>query len=170
MSSNQPSNLHLLPSFISQDLCPDGIFLTPVSGLHYVLHVYDQSMSALAACQAPSEVKLGHVAENVRRHDDRLAYLESRHGCLSQKSSLKIAEAAEFKDWVINRSELDWLTILGLPRLASEGRREWQDAARKQVIDLFRFVLKTLRTSLNFSVLVVTNPMRGRTAGLNVIT
>ena len=148
---------------------PDGAFLTPVSGLHYVLHVFDQAVSVLAVAQAGADSKIVQVQESVRLHDDRLAYLEHRHDNLSQQSSLKLAEQAEFKDWMINRSELDWLTVMGLPRLSNDGRREWQDAARKQVADLLRLVLKAHRVNLDYSILAVTNPLRGRTAGLNVL-
>ena len=132
---------------------PDGKFLTPVSGLHYVLHLYDQATSVLAATSMGSDDKITMVQEAVRHHDDRLAYLENRHGLLAAHSSTKFAEDAEFKDWTINRSEESWLTIIGLTRLASEGRREWQDEVRKQVIDLFRLVLNSHRANLNYSVL-----------------
>ena len=148
---------------------PDGAFLTPVSGLHYVLNVFDQAVSVLAVAQAGADSKIVQVQEAVRHHDDRLAYLEHRHDGLSQQSSLKLAEQAEFKDWMINRSEQDWLTVMGLPRLSNEGKREWQEAARKQVTELIRLVLKSHRVNLNFSILVVTNPLRGRTTGLNVL-
>ena len=148
---------------------PDGAFLTPVSGLHYVLNVFDQAVSVLAVAQAGADSKIVQVQEAVRHHDDRIAYLEHRHDGLSQQSSLKLAEQAEFKDWMINRSEQDWLTVMGLPRLSNEGKREWQEAARKQVTELIRLVLKSHRVNLNFSILVVTNPLRGRTTGLNVL-
>ena len=125
MSSDAPPNLHLIKSFISQDLMPDGKFLTPVSGLHYVLHVFDQANSTLDTAQAGSDLKITLVQEAVRHHDDRLTYLESRHGLLSSEFSTKFAEDAEFKDWTINRSEENWLTITGLHRLPNEGQREW---------------------------------------------
>ena len=148
---------------------PDGKFLTPVSVLHFVLHLYDQATSVLAATSMGPDAKITMVQEAVRHHDDRLAYLENRHGLLAAHSSTKFAEDAEFKDWTINRSEESWLTIIGLTRLASEGRREWQDQVRKQVIDLFRLVLNSHRANLNYSVLFVTNPLRGRNSGKPVL-
>ena len=42
-SVNRPRNLHLLTSPVSQELGPDGIHLNPVSGLHYVIHLFDDS-------------------------------------------------------------------------------------------------------------------------------
>ena len=78
MTAVAAKNLHLLPSFISQDLMADGIFLTPVSGLHYVLHVFDQTQSILDALGSSSDAQLVSVKEAVRVHDDRITYLESK--------------------------------------------------------------------------------------------
>ena len=111
MSSHQPGNLHLLPSFVSQDLQPDGGHLTPVSGLHYILHLFDQTESILALHQCNSEIKLTAVQESVRQHDDRLSYLESRHKGLLDVVNVKVATDAEFRDWTLNRNEEDWLLV-----------------------------------------------------------
>ena len=70
---------------------------------------------------------------------------------------------------LINRSEENWLTILGLPRLSQQGRREWQDAARKQVNDLIRLTLKLHKVHLDYKVIVVHNPLRFRTSGMAVL-
>ena len=129
MSTNQPDNLLLLPSFVSQDLLPDGQHLSPVSGLHYILHIFDQSEASIALKSCSSEIKLVAVQESVRQHDDRLSYLESCHLGLHDTVNLKTATDAEFKDWTINRSEEDWLTVMGLPRLGQMLPREWQKAA-----------------------------------------
>ena len=114
MSARKPPNVHLIPSFSHQELLPDGVHLTPVSGLHYVLHLFDQSELALASAASTSDACLDHVQEAVRHHDDRLVFLESRHGQLACTSDLKVARNAEFSDWMINKSEEDWLTIVGL--------------------------------------------------------
>ena len=169
LSSNPQPNLHLLPSFSSQDLFPDGVFLTPVSGLHYVIHIFDQSTATLDLAEAQPDSKMVKMQESVRLHDDRLAYLEKRHDHLSAECDTRIASNAEHRDWLINRSEEDWVTILGLPRLTIEGQREWQIAARRQVIDLFKLVLKANRTSLDYSVLSVNDPLKYRKAGINVL-
>ena len=169
LSTAPPLNLHLLPSFTSQDLCPDGVFLTPVSGLHYVIHVFDQTSRQLELLQGDSDARLVQVQESVRHHDDRLSYLEGRHDRLSVSHDTKLAADAEFRDWMINRSEESWLTIQGLPRLGQKGRREWQDAARKQVNDLFRLTLKLNKIHLDYKVIVVSNPLRFRTSGVPVL-
>ena len=168
LTSTRPPNLHLLPSFSSQDLMPDGIFLTPVSGLHYVLHIFDQACHCLDLLPAPLEVQHVQVQEVVRLHDDRLAYLESSHGNLIKRVDTKVAVDSEFADWTINRSEEDWFTITGLKRLQIEGEKEWQIAARRQVNDVIKMVLKANKSNLEYSILYVGNPLRYRTVGQNV--
>ena len=168
LTALRPANLLLLPSFVSQDLMPDGHHLTPVSGLHYVLHVFDQVEVLLALDHHGPDAKLGHFQETVRQHDDRLSYLESRHGGLQGRVDLKLASDAEFQDWTINRSEEDWLTVLGLPRLGNMLPREWQVAAKKQVKELIRLVLHVNRVNLDFTILFVGNPLRYRTSGQTV--
>ena len=161
LTADSPPNLHLLSSFNSQDLMPDGSFLTPVSGLHYVIHLFDQSEVVLLAAFSPTDARLSHVQEVGRQHDDRLTYLENRHGQLAKRFDLRIASESEFNDWVTNRSEEDWLTFNGLPRLPGTGR-QWQNAARKQATDILRLVLKVNRAHSDFKVLYVVDPLRGR--------
>ena len=84
-------NLHLLPSFISQDLLSDGIYLSPVSGLHYVLHVFDQTQSILDSAGSSHDVQLVNVREAVRVHDDRIAYLENKSSDVRKQVSHKVA-------------------------------------------------------------------------------
>ena len=169
MSADPPANLYLIPSFICQDLSPDGVHLTAVSGLHYLLHLFDQSEAILALDPREPELKLIKVQEAVRQHDDRLSYLESRHGNLNGRVSIKTAVDSEFRDWMTNRSEEDWLTILGLPRLGQMTQREWQTAARKQVTSFLRDVLNVNRVRLDFAVLHVVNPVKHRPAGKSVL-
>ena len=148
---------------------PDGGFLTPVSGLHYVIHLFDQSVSMLSMSALGPDLKIAHVQESVRVHDDRLAYLENRHGHLAGKVSTKMAAEAEFSDWVVNRSEENWVTILGLPRLSITDNRAWQEAARKQVIDLFKTVLRANRTGLDYTIMHIGSPTRFRSNGVSVL-
>ena len=162
-SCNRPPNLHLMPSFISQDLMPDGQFLTPVSGLHFVLHLFDQADIILADVSSTSDSQLVSVKEVARHHDDRISYLEHRHENLVGRFSIKVAKDSEFDDWMTNRSEEDWLTIQGLPRISCDSKREWQQAAKKQVKELIRSVLQTNKERLDYSILFITNPRRFRT-------
>lgn len=168
LSALRPDNLLLMPSFVSQDLMPDGHHLTPVSGLHYVLHVFDQVELLLALDHHGPDAKISHFQETVRQHDDRLSYLESRHGGLQARVDLRIASDSEFRDWATNRSEEDWITVMGLPRLGEMTQREWQTAAKKQVKELIKFVLNVNRVQLDFSILFIGNPIRYRTTGQTV--
>ena len=111
LSNDHPGNFGLLPSFCSQDLLPDGIYLTPVSGLHYVLHLFDQTDLQLSAAEMSGTAQFNQVKETIRHHEDRMVFLEIQNQQLQQRVSRKIAVDAEFDDWVTNRSEEDWLVI-----------------------------------------------------------
>ena len=168
LSTGHPPNLSLLPSFLSQDLGPNGVHLTPVSGLHYVIHLFDHTMALLE--DRTSDMRLNSVQEAVRHHDDRLVFLENRHGQLSRDHILKIASDAEFRDSMLNRADEEWLTIMGLKRLSSDlSKRDWQNAVKKQVADFLSHVLKAHRSNLNFIVVFVDNPVKQRTSGLPVL-
>ena len=47
LSSNGPRNLYLMSSAIAGEMMPDGIHFTPVSGLHYVLHLFVEAQRIL---------------------------------------------------------------------------------------------------------------------------
>ena len=167
-AKNLPPNLHLLPSFNSQDLLQDGVFLNPVSGLHYVLHIFDQAEDALTLSQASSDEQLVHVRNDVRHHEDRMSFLEHRHVHLLGRVDHKVAVDSEFDDWVLNRSEEDWLVVRNLKRLPKMDGRAWQAAAKKQVTELLAMVLTANRLRLEFEVMVVINPLRHITTGPTV--
>ena len=146
---------------------PDGGHLTPVAGMHYVIHLFDQTETALQAATLGAERQLVSIRESVRQQNDRVAYLENRHGSLEKRSNTKMASDAEFDDWMLNRSEEDWLVVTGLPRLSCS-QREWQDAARRQVADVIKLVLHANRVQTNFEVCYVSNPFRFQTNRQNL--
>ena len=164
-STDVPSNFRLLPAFPCQDLMPDGVFLDPVSGLHYVLHIFDQAELILTQPSLSGEVQFSQVRESVRHHDDRMAFIENRHKQLQGQVDLKVASDSEFNDWMLNRSEEDWFTIRGLPRLTQVSQSEWHGAARRQVADVIKHVLHLHKVRIDFSVLLVINPFRHVTSG-----
>ncbi len=55
---------------------PDGVHLTPVAGMHYVIHLFDQTETALQAATLGSERQLVSIRESVRQQNDRVAYLQ----------------------------------------------------------------------------------------------
>ena len=92
-----------------------------------------------------------------------MVFLESNASEMQKRVSRKIAIDSEFNDWVTNKSDEDWMVVRGLPRLASMDSKEWQSAARRQVADMIKQVLKANKTSLDFMVLYVGNPLRHQT-------
>ena len=162
---DRPANLHLLPSFNHQELCPDGIFLTPVSGLHFMIHLFDQAETVLTTAQLNDKDQLAHVLEGARQHDDRIAYIEHRHVHFQSRVNIKVAVDAEFDDYMLNKSEEDWLTIRRIKRLPKMSTQDWQGAARQQVTDLIGQVLHANKARLDFKVLLVVNPFRHVTTG-----
>ena len=162
--SNQPNNFHLLPSFTNQDLI-DGINLTPVAGLHYIIHLFDKTVEVLANAQSVAEAQLVAVQEVARSHDDRIAYLEHDHSQLQHDYSLKIAVDAEFSDWVENRNDEDWINVTGLPRITASSNSDWQVQVKRQVRDLIKQVQQVNRVNFSFEVVYVVNPIRQRTTG-----
>ena len=51
--------------------------------------------------------------ELAREANDRVSLLEHDHYRLSGQSDSRFAANAEFNDWVVNRSEEDWIEISG---------------------------------------------------------
>ena len=162
--SSSPQNLSMLPSFPSQDLLPDGRFLTPVAGLHFVLHLFDQTELQLKSLTLSGDSKLALVQEQVRHHEDRMTYLENSHSGLQRQVCRKVAVDAEFDDWTQNKSDEDWIVIRGLPRL-NVSRQDFPDAARRQVADMIKLVLNTHRVRLDFEVVFVFNPFSRNDSG-----
>ena len=58
MSANRSRNLHLLTSSVVQDLLPDGLHLTPVAGLHYLLHLFDDAHRILTSLTSKGKALL----------------------------------------------------------------------------------------------------------------
>ena len=56
LSDRRPRNLHLMTSSVVQDLCPDGVHLTPVAGLHYLLHLFDDGQRIIESLTAKGEL------------------------------------------------------------------------------------------------------------------
>ena len=168
LTNDHPANFRLLPSFCSQETLPDGVYLTPVSGLHYVLHVFDQAEVLVESLTRTSDAQMYHVQELGRQHDDRIVFLEQRHGHLDERFDLKVARDAEFNDYMLNRAEEDFVTIIGSKRIPGETPREWQIAAKRQMNEIFKLILKSNRVHLDYTVVYVGNPLRYRKQGKTV--
>ena len=139
--------------------------LNPVSGLHYVLHLFDQTGSILSSLASSGDKQLALVQEQVRHHEDRMSFLEVHHVGLRNQLATKVAVDAEFGDWIQNKNEEDWLVIQNLRRLSGVSDKNWPEAVKRQVTECINLVLHTNRTRLDFEVMLVTNPFRHRTTG-----
>ena len=135
-----------------------------------MLHIFDQTQIILESLGSSAESQISRVSEAVRVHDDRLAYLENKNDDVKKRVSHKIATDSEFNDWQTNRSEEDWLTIMGFRRLSGDlSHRDWQVAIQKLVTEFLRAVVKAHRATVDFKVLYVQNPVQGRTTGMSVL-
>ena len=169
-SRNQPANLFLLPSFINQNLLDDGFSLNPVTGLYYLLHLFDESEKMLNLVRSSVEHHVVALTETSRSNRDRIVMLEHDHFQLSAQVRHKVAADAEFSDWVSNRAEENWLTIANLPRLSgSLDKGEWQKAAKSQARACLLEVVKFFKVNTRFEVLFVTNPIKNPNVRLRLL-
>ena len=169
-SRDKPPNLFLLPSFINQNLLDDGFSLNPVTGLHHLLHLFDESEKILHQSRFSVEEQFLTVSETGRSNRDRIVMLEHDHFSLASQVRHKFAADAEFNDWVLNRAEESWLTISGLPRLSgSLSRSDWQQAVKPQVRACLLEVVKFFKVNIRFEVLFVTNPIKNPNTRLRIL-
>ena len=169
-SRDKPANLFLLPSFINQDILDDGYHLNPVAGLYYLIHLIDESEKLLKLASSSADDTVKTVTETSRSNRDRIVMLEVDHFRLASQVNKKTAADAEFNEWVLNRSEEDWLTVAGLPRLSgSLSKSEWQKAAKSQVRACLLEVIKLFKINIRFEVLVVTNPIKNVSSRLRLL-
>ena len=59
------------------------------------------------------EVRTAAAHEMARQATDRLSMLESDHSRLVNQVDARFAVLSEFNDWVLNKSEEDWIEITG---------------------------------------------------------
>ena len=169
-SRDRPPNLFLLSSFVNQDILEDGYHLSPVAGLYYLLHLFDESEKLLRLINSGTDDNVRTISETGRSNRDRIVMLEHDHIRLAHQVNQKSAADAEFSEWVINRSEENWLTIAGLPRLSgSLSRSDWQKAAKSQVRASLLEVVKFFKVNIRFDVIVVTNPIKNANARLKLL-
>ena len=169
-SRDRPANLFLLPSFINQNLLDDGFSLNPVTGLHFLLHLFDETERVLSLAHSSIEDNVVVVSETSRSNRDRIVMLEHDHCRLASQVRYKVAADSEFNDWVLNRSEESWLTISGLPRLSgSLSRSDWQQAVKPQVRACLLEVVKFFKVNVRFEVLFVTNPIKNPNARIRIL-
>ena len=134
MSQERPPNLHLLPSFPTPEFGDDGVHLSGLSGLEFVLHLFDQSELLLEGLSAAPEVTLLKNCEATRVLEDRVLVLEQDHRRLNRIVENKIAVDSELADFRENERYEDCFIIEGLPLIPPEiVGKPWQELAKKHV-------------------------------------
>ena len=59
------------------------------------------------------DVRTAFALESARQAQDRVGLLETDHHRLSQVTDVRYAAAQEFEDYMMNRSDEDWIEITG---------------------------------------------------------
>jgi len=141
MSSDQPKNLTLMPSFPTPEYESDGIHLTPYSGIEFVIHLFDSARMLLTLASAKTPARIDHGTEATRVLEDRMVAVEQNQRLMVKTLEMKTAVDAELACFQENVRNEVYFVISGLPRLPSGLLgRDWQDRAKADV----RSVIKTL--------------------------
>ena len=136
----RPPNLHLLQSFPTPDFEQDGIHLTAYSGLEFMIHLFDTTLSMLEQLERePScEEHIPAASEATRLLEDRMMVLEQDHRRLNKDVEYRAAIDAELHDFHENVSTESYLMVTGLPKILGLSTREWQDQAKKDMAPYLR--------------------------------
>ena len=146
-------NMAIMPSFPSPAFEADGVHLTAYSGMEFVLHLFDSSVSLFETLSSTPDVRESIASESARLLEDRMMAIEQDHRRLNNFVELKSAKDAELQDLAANERMLDSLVISGLASV--QGRlsgKEWQDRAQADV----KAVLKLI-TGKDYNLRVVRN-------------
>lgn len=156
-------NLHLLPSFPTPSYESDGVHLDAYSGMEFVLHLFDSSVSLLASVAATPEVRVSGSIESSRSLGDRVVALEQGLSRINDGFELKTAIDAELSDFRANERLEDSFIVTGLPRIPSGMTgKVWQDRAKKDVSAFLKDLM-----GKDFSIIVVHN-ITGRSSDAEV--
>jgi hypothetical protein len=142
MSSDRPANLLLLPSFARGELDPDGVHLTPYSGLEFIYHLFDSARESLEYLKRSGDGRQSVASESFRALEDRMTATEQDHRRLNASFEAKMAVDAELADFQENVRNEVFFVVSGLPRIPHDLRgREWQLRAVSDVKKLINTLL-----------------------------
>ena len=150
---NRSANVHLLASFATPSFETDGVHLTPYSGLEFVVHLFDSSMSLIESLASRPEHVLTQNCESSRVLEDRMMALEQDHRRLNSFVESKTAEDAELAEMHENIMYEDCFMIDGLKRLPKLSPKEWQERAKADVTQ----VLKLVFPARSFKIIFIKN-------------
>ena len=130
----RPPNMLMMSSFATPEFEADGVHLTAYSGLEFVLHLFDSSVSLLESLSKPEAEAITDNQETSRVLADRVMSLEQDHRRLNKAVEQKTAVDSELSDYQENIRNEPWFVIRGLKRLP-EGLppKEWQTLAVRDV-------------------------------------
>ena len=140
---DRPSNVYLMPSFATPEFDPDGIHLTAYSGLEFMIHLFDSSISILESVNNSCDDNLPVASEATRLLEDRVMVLEQDHLRLSKEVETKTASDAELHDYHENTKNEAFISITGVDRITASSTKEWQDRARKLVSPILKELMGT---------------------------
>ena len=66
-----------------------------------------------AFCFVQGDLRTAYALESARQAQDRVGLLETDHHRLNHVSDVRYAAAQEFEDFMMNRSDEDWVEITG---------------------------------------------------------
>jgi hypothetical protein len=153
MSLDPPQNFRLMPSFANPDYDPDGVHLTPISGLEFIYHLFDSAKSVLDSFSRSLDSRQIVACEAIRALEDRMMATEQDHKRLNSCFEAKLAVDSELADFQENVRNEVFFVVSGLPRISQDLRgREWQVRA---VADVKKMIHQLLGKDL--PVVVVQN-------------
>ena len=146
--------IHLLSSFPTPTLEPDGVHLTAYSGLEFVLHLFDAAGTVLDGLSKTVDEAATLNTEAARVLEDRMVAIEQDHRRLNAAFVTKSAEDSELFDFHENIRLQSGFVIEGLTK-HPQGMdpKEWQVKVKDEV----RAVLSILLGRESPSILFVMN-------------
>ena len=146
--------VHLLSSFPTLTLEPDGVHLTAYSGLEFVLHLFDAAGTVLDGLSKTVDEAAALNTETACVLEDRMVAIEQDHRRLNAAFDTKSAVVSELFDFHENIRLQSGFVIEGLTK-HPQGMdpKEWQLKVKDEV----RAVLSTLLGRESPSILFVMN-------------
>ena len=87
----QSTNVRMMPCFSKMQLESDGVHLNPVSGVEYVLYLFEAPEAIMTSGLMSTEEKVDAVEASTRTLEDRVHVLEQDHARLSQSTEHQTA-------------------------------------------------------------------------------
>ena len=130
---DRPHNLFHLPCFERVQLEADGVHLTPMAGVEYILHLFAAAQDVRTRLELAPDLRLQKTDDACKAMMDRVVYLEQDHSRLNKKFELQYAANAESIDLQENVRNETFLMMQGLPRLPKMDSKLWHERALSDV-------------------------------------